>query len=221
MRRNILDNVEIVEPPIGELTKKRGGLKHACAYGCLFLIIAIVALVVFIRFFAGPGPQTLKKVPENFPADIPVYDPDNIEQISFISGKYKSRSIEIAALIPKIILSPLLIAMDKEPSAANSTASKQVSLQKIRKLITTPVGDNRDTVQIEWRNIDAEPSFVISYYKIELKKKGFVIEVESEGQGVRQFSFSRPDGVSGSVYAQGDETVKPGTDYVVLTVNLP
>ena len=45
--------------------------------------------------------------------------------------------------------------------------------------------------------------------------------MESEGQGVKQFSFSRADGVSGSLYAQGDETAGPGTDYAILTVNLP
>ncbi len=220
MRRNIIDNVEIVEPPIGELTKKKSGFKHACAYGCLFLIIIMVAFILFIRFFAGPGPQIIKKVPDTFPQDIPIYDPDNIEQISFISGKYKSRSIEIAALIPKIILSPLLIALNEDTPAV-STSTKQVTFQNIWKVITTPVGEHHDTVQIEWRNLDAEPSFIISYYKIELKKKEFIIEVESEGQGVKQFSFSRADGTSGSVYVQGDENIKPGTDYASLTVNLP
>lgn len=220
MRRNIIDNVEIVEPPLEELTKKRKGVKHACAYGCLFFILFIAGLIVFIRFFAGPGPQTLKKVPENFPKDIPIYDPDNIENISFISGKYKSRSIEVAALIPKIILSPLLLALNQDADAIGATSTRQITVQNIWKVITTPIGNHRDTVQMEWTNMDAEPSFIISYYKLELRKVGFAIEVESQGQGVKQFSFSRGDGISGSMYVKGDEENRPGTDYAILTVNL-
>jgi len=219
MRRNIIDNVEIVEPPLEELTKKRKGLKHACVYGCLFFILFIIGIIIFIRFFAGPGPQTLKNVPDNFPKDIPIYDPDNIENISFISGKYKSRSIEIAALVPKIILSPLLLVLNKD--AEVTTTTKSITIQNIWKVITTPIGDHHDTIQIEWANMDAEPSFVISYYKLELRKKGFIIEVQSEGQGVKQFSFSREDGISGSMYVKGDEENRPGTDYAILTVNLP
>ena len=89
------------------------------------------------------------------------------------------------------------------------------------KLITTPVGDHRDTVQIEWKNIDAEPSFVISYYRKELGKSGYTVDLVSEGQGVKQFSFSKPTGASGALFVQGDETLKPGTDYAALTVNIP
>ncbi|KKQ40276.1 MAG: hypothetical protein US58_C0022G0025 [Candidatus Magasanikbacteria bacterium GW2011_GWA2_37_8] len=221
MRRNI-DNIEIVEPPLEELTRKHS-YKRTCFTGCGCIVFFIIAGIVALRFYVGPGPTTLKTIPSQFPADIIVYDPDNIQSITFISGKYKNRGIEIAALFPKIILSPLLLTMNKDTGeTANSTINKESSLVKnLWKVISAPVGDHRDTIQIEWQNIDAEPSFVVGYYKKELAKKNFTIDVESEGQAVRQFSFSRVDGISGSFYAEGDETIAPGTPYAILTVNLP
>ena len=221
MRRNI-NNVEIVEPPIGELTKKYSAfsaIKRACLTGCGCLIFLIIAIIVFIRLALGHGPETLKSVPENFPTDIPVYDTDSIEQITFISGKYKNRGIEIAAFFPKLILSPLLVTMDKNNQPAGQTTDKITSVKNLWQTITTPVSDHRDTVQIEWRKLPADPYFVIGYYKTELQKAGYTIEVESEGNNVQQFSFSKEkEEISGSMYVQGPPG--QGADYALLTVNL-
>lgn len=214
VRRN-LDNIEIIEPPLNELTKKHS-YKRTCFAGCGCLVLVIIAAAIGLRLYIGAGPTVVKTLPTNFPADIPVYDKDAIENITFISGKYKNRGIEIAAFFPKIILSPLLVKMEQREAATTTSGWKG-----LWQVITAPVGDHRDTIQINWSNLDAEPSFVISYYRKELTKKNFKIEVESEGKDVRQFSFSREDGTSGSLYVQGDETVRPGTDYAILTVNLP
>jgi hypothetical protein len=219
MRRN-LDSVEIVEPPIGELTKKYSAfssIKRACFTGCGCLFFLIIGIIIFIRLALGSGPQTLSSVPANFPTDIPVYDQDNIEQITFISGKYKNRGIEIAAFFPKIILSPLLVTLDKNPQNKSDTG-KLSAVTSLWKMISTPVSDHRDIVQIEWKNLAPNhPFFIIDYYKTELKKQSYNIDVESEGEGVEQFSFSK-NAITGSMYAQRD----PGqsSEYAVLTVNL-
>ncbi len=220
MRRNI-NNVEIVEPPIGELTKKYSAfsaIKRACLTGCGCLVIVIIGVIIFLRLALGSGPEVLKKVPDNFPVDIPVYDQNNVERITFVSGKYKNRGIEIAAFFPKIILSPLFLTLNKSDQNTNDTG-KLSSVTNLWKIISAPVSDHRDTVQIEWKNMDTDPAFMINYYKTELKKKDYKIDVESEGKNVRQFSFSK-DGITGSLYAQSEEEIRPGTDYAVLTVNL-
>lgn len=178
--------------------------------------------IVGFRIFAGPGPQTLTKVPDSFPKDILIYDPDNIDTITFISGRYKNRSIEVAALFPKVILSPLLMSLDKNKDLSNESTptTQSTSLKNLWDIITAPVGDHRDTIQIEWRNLDAEPSFVINHYKNELQKNEFIIDVESSGQGIEQFSFSRAtDGLSGSLYIQTNNN-NEGTAYAMLTINL-
>lgn len=219
MRRNI-NNVEIVEPPIGELTKKYSAfssIKRTCLTGCGCLLIVIIGIIIFLRLALGSGPETLKRVPDNFPQDIPVYDQDNTERITFISGKYKNRGIEIAAFIPKVILSPLFLTLNKNNETANDS-DKLASVKNLWQIISSPVSDHRDTVQIEWKNLDADPIFITNYYKNELYKNDYKIDVESEGKGIRQFSFSKQD-ITGSIYIQADEE-RSGTDYMVLTVNL-
>ena len=214
-----LDDIEIVEPPIEELSKKRGGFLKACFTSCLLLVLVVVLAIVGLRLSMGAGPKTLKNVPANFPTDIPIYDRDNVNNITFISGKYKTRGIAIASVFPKLILSPIV---SKFNPGASTTTAEQGSFKNLWKVITTPETDIHDTVQIEWDNLDTSNSFFVSYYKSELKKKQFTIDVESEGQGVRQFSFTHSaDGTSGSVYARASSTDKNRTEYALLTVNLP
>lgn len=211
MRRN-LENIEIVEPPIEELTKRRSW-KGACFASCLFLIILTVAAIIGIRFYVGPGPKISKGIPDNFPTDIPVYDKDNIENITVISARYKKRGLGLATVLPKLVLSPIFYNSD------NSTNGDY--LRNIWKTVSSPSDNYRDSIQVEWQNINADPSFVIAYYKKELKKKNFKIDIESEGKKVQQFSFSREDGLDGSIFVQIDDEKKSGTDYMILTVNLP
>lgn len=211
MRRN-LDNIEIVEPPIEELTKKRSW-KGACFTSCALLLLLIVAVAVGIKFYVGPGPQTLKVVPANFPTDIPVYDKDNIEIITYISARYKERGLGIATLLPKLVLAPVFY--NSQNNDGGST------LKNIWSAVSTQNSDHKDSVQIEWKNVDADPDFIISYYKKELRKKNFKIEVQSQGENVQQFSFVHENGVSGSVYASNSDDKKSSTGYLMLTVNIP
>jgi len=212
MRRN-LENIEIVEPPIEELTKKRSW-KGTCLSSCILLIILIIVAIIGIRLYVGPGPQVIKTIPADFPTDIPIYDPDAIEDITFITARYKERGLGIATVIPKIILSPVFYNR-------NTDANGQQTLKNIWNAMIVPDEDYRDSIQIEWRMMDADPGFVISYYKKELMKKNYKIDVESEGKNIKQFSFSRTDGLDGSIYAQVAEGKKTGTDYMILTINFP
>lgn len=218
VRRN-LDNIEIVEPPLEEITKRRS-YKRTCFTGCGCVVFLIIATAVALRIFIGPGPTTLKTLPPSFPKDIPIYDRDALETITFISGKYKNRGIEIAALFPKIILSPLLLKME-DNAKAPTDATTGTGIKNLWRVIITPVGDHRDTISIEWKNLDAEPDFIVSYYQNELIKQNYKIEVESEGKYVRQFSFSSESGVSGSLYAEKVAGSLFGTDRAILTINLP
>lgn len=211
MRRN-LDNIEIVEPPIEELTKKRSW-KGACFTSCALLLVLIVALGIGIKLYVGPGPQTLKAVPANFPTDIPVYDKNNVEVITYISARYKQRGLGIATLLPKLILAPVFYNSQNNDSAT--------TLKNIWNAVSTPSSDNKDSIQIEWKDVNTDPDFIISYYKKELRKKNFKIEVQSQGENVQQFSFIREDGVGGSVYASNSHDKKTSTEHLILTVNIP
>jgi len=213
MRQDIIENVEIVEPPIEELTKRHSSLRKTCLTGSGCIVLFILAIALVVRIYIGSGPETLKSVPAYFPKDIPSYAPDNIDQITHISGQYKNRSIEIAAIVPKIILSPLFLALNRDPSSTNNSHS----FKNLWQFIATPVGDNRDTVQIEWKDMDADPNFVISYYKTELGKRNFKItDTEGLKNNAQEFSFDREDHIDGSLYV---EPGKSGTSYADLIVN--
>jgi len=218
VRRN-LDDIKIVEPPLNELTN-RSSHKRACVTGCGCIVFLIIAVAIGLKIYIGPGPQTLKIVPQNFPADIPIYDRDNIQEITFISGRYKNRGIEVAAFFPKIILSPLLLKLSGQQQTSTDANDKPTTLKSLWQIITTPVGDHKDTIQIEWQNLNTDYDFINSYYKKEMIKNSFNIDQESEGTKLMQFSFTRADGLSGSFYATGRDDGR-GTAYAILTVNLP
>lgn len=219
MRKEVVDDIEIVEPPIGELGKRHSTLKRTCLTGCGCIFIFILGIGVAIRLAIGSGPQTIKNVPDNFPKDIPIYDRDTITQITFIPGKYKKRGTEIAALFPKIILSPLFV---NGPGATSTDLNNPLSGSSLRALwsvITAPVGDSRDSVQIEWRKMDAEPGFVVAYYSDKLRAAGY--DVKKIADQPHEISYSRADGISGTMLAEAQEELRPGTDYALLTVNIP
>ncbi len=220
MPRNPIEAVEIVEPPIRELTKSQSSFKRGCFTGCLFIVIAIALFLLGIKFLIGAGPSVIKTVPSTFPQDIPVYDKDAIERITFIPGKYIYRSTEIAALFPKVILSPLLVRVP-DSTQTNTTSKTPSTWNDIWQIISTPVNNLSDSVEIEWRNLDAEPSFIYTYYKKELGKKKYLINDEVRNKNEQHFTFTREDGISGFLLVEGDEESKPGTDYAALTVSIP
>lgn len=218
MRKNALDNVEIVEPPIGELTKQTGSVKRTFLTGCGCVIFLLIFLIIGVKIFVGPGPKEIKLLPKNFPESIPVYEKDSIESVTFISGKYKNRSIEIAAFFPKIILSPMLLKVRNETE--KEAGGFLITNKNFWKLLTTPVGDSRDTVQIQWENMDADPNFIISYYKKELDKKNFTVSNVMKINNSFQITFEDPKGISGTLYAEEAEDHSK-TSYAFLTVNIP
>ncbi|HLD31664.1 MAG TPA: hypothetical protein VJB37_02095 [Patescibacteria group bacterium] len=225
MRRR-LDKIEIQEPPIQELKKGRSCLTRSCFTGCGCLFFFIAASLVVLTFTSSPRPKELKVVPTHFPADVPVYDRDNIEKITFVSGKEKARGLEAVAFIPKVILSPLIIALNKGLTPRDLISGKEeikISTESgWRQFITVikkPVADHRDQVKIEWLDLPADPKFVYNYYQDELEKKKFSITELINTKETKQFSFQR-EKIEGALLIT-DDPDQPGTTAVTLTTNIP
>lgn len=220
--RDPTEHVEIIDPPISELTKRHRSFARTCFTGCFFIVLFIGAVVGGVKFWLGSGPRRLTAVPPEFPKNIPLYDRDSISEISFISARYKNRSLKLATLFPKIFLAPLLTD-ETAPSGAPSSATASLGFWQT---LTTPVGDGSDVVKIEWRGMPAEPDFVASHYHNELARKQYIVRDEEQGQSAgtgEQFSFTSAPAGSG-VYGTFSITDSPstrGTDYAVLTVHLP
>lgn len=221
MHRPNIEKIEIVEPPLQELSKRPSVWKRSCLFGCAGILILGVGFVVAIKLALGPGPKTLRAAPKNFPTAIPLYDRENIERITYIPGRYKNRAVELAAVVPKILLAPMFITMSQTgETPTNTIANEPGTAAKIWRLLRTPVSDAHDTVQIEWHAMDAEPSFIYRYYRTELRKQKFSIDSELTGVDFQQMTFSNSAGVTGFLSVHGNEEERPGTDYAILTVNL-
>lgn len=225
MRREI-DKVVIQEPPIQELSKKKSCLKRSCLTGGGCIAIFLIASLLILKWTTEPRIKELKNLPANFPSGIPVYDQDNILKITFISGKEKGRGLEIIAFVPKLVLSPLLLALDKNlknnesgPSNNDQNINNKTGWEYFIQLIKKPVADHRDTLQIEWGELPAEPKFIQEYYQSELQKNNFQTNLPSLTDNVRQFTFQQNE-ITGAFYIE-DEAKKSGTDYFSLTVKWP
>lgn len=226
MRRDI-EKIEIKEPPIQELGKKKSCVKRTCFTGCGCIVIFLIASVLLLKFATGPKTKELKNLPADFPTDIPIYDTDNIQKITFTSGKERGQLLEVVAFIPKLILSPIILNLDKK------TETKRVSKEgddiKIKtgktwqdfiKLMREPVADHRDNLLIEWTEMPAEPWFIQSYYETEFKSAGYETERNNkEDNTIRELNFELKE-IEGKLYIE-DDPVQGGTDYVSLTIKTP
>lgn len=222
MRRPI-DNIEIKEPPIKELKKKKSCLKRTCLSGCGCIIIFIIAFLLLLKFAATPREKELKQVPENFPTSIPVYDKDNIVKITFVSGRDRAKWVETATFVPKIILSPILLTLDKYDVVPiqedNPNRADGISWDNFIRLVQEPVGNYRDTIKIEWQDLSATPKFIQDYYQTELKKGEFEVNITTENDDMRQFIFML-ENIDGVLYIK-DNHEEVGTDYLSITINIP
>lgn len=161
-------------------------------------------------------------MPDQVKAAVPLYDLDSLERTTLTLGKERGKVIERVALIPKVLLSPLLLTLERHaqstPTTTTSQGSTDFDWDQLRRLINEPIADHRDLVQMEWRDLPATPWFIASYYNTELKKHGFEVATTAETKTIHQLSFVKED-VGGEVYVKG-ATEKAGTEYVRVTVNI-
>ena len=222
--RQEIDKIKIKEPPIEELSKQRSCLKSTCATGCGCFTILFVISIILLKFAFGPSTKELKDLPINFTSKIPIYDVSNIEKITHTSGKEKSKKIERAAFLPKLVLSPFIIYFDKNFKYIPRTKPEGEEMTNIDKLVAfmqKPLSDERDVYKIEWIELDASQNFLLEYYKTELQKKGFEIGQESDNKDIKEFTFSEnPENITGVVYTIDSQNTKY-TDYMSVTVNVP
>lgn len=217
-RRDLIKDVKIVEPPIHELNKKSSGLKRSCFVGCGFIFLFIIGLLIGLKFYLGSGPSTVTVVPLNFPLeDVPIYNKDKITDMTFISGEYKSRRVELAAIFPKVFLLPFL----------SDTANEEIKIEEksnyksLFQTIAMPITDKKDNFKIEWADVDNNFNTFINYYQKDLERHDFIINAFTESNKYKKIDFSRPDGYNGTIYAENTGEQKNKTTYAFLMLNMP
>lgn len=212
MRRHI-DAVEIKEPPIREFEKKNSCLKRTCIIGCGGIVFFIVVIILLVKFAASPRIKELHEAPGHFPNSVPIYDAKGVDRITISSGKDRWQILERVALLPKLLVAPILVPLEKDEDRAASGWERFIALMR------RPVTDQRDVVDIEWTDLSAQPKFIQNFYQTELAKNAFTIMIASETDAVRQFTFEK-DEVSGLLFIR-DDAAQDGTDYARLTIRIP
>jgi hypothetical protein len=210
--RKHADKVQIQEPPIREFEKKSSCLKRTCMVGCGGVALFVAVVVFAVVYAASPHPREIRALPANFP-DVPVYDVSSTEHISLISGADRNRLLEQIALVPKVIISPIIVAL------SGGTAEGTSGWGAFSAVIDRPITDHRDVADLSWIDLQAAPQFIENYYIHPLRKSGYTVVDAGKGRTIRQFTFVK-GAVSGLILIR-DNTDTPGTDEVRLTVHFP
>lgn len=204
------DDIEIVEPPLQELSKKPSFIKSGCLGGCGCFVLLIIITIAGWRLFLGPGPSTDARIPTNFPTSIPLYDREAVEQVTIISGKYKQRREKLATTIPQILMNPF-----ESSTSTSSTAELLNSLWQ--NFVSPPTA--QDEITIEWQSRGIETKFITNYYQQELTQNGYTIVVDKTNTGMEKINFKNDnEGISGVMIAESLSSESGLGTYVTMTI---
>lgn len=210
-------NVLIQEPPIQEIGKRRSCLKRTCITGCGCIVLFIIGIIAILQFVGGPRAVERTELPVTITEQIPLYDQDALSQIEYIPGVEKNRLLEIAAIIPKLFLSPIILTVDEQ---FKSQTEGSGTWERLRTLIEEPIGDHRDTYTLVWSDLSATPTFIVDFYSRQLKRNGFTIFGQGRGtNGERTFEFKR--GQYEGTFTLQNSKQSSGTDHLEITITLP
>lgn len=220
--REEINNIEIKEPPIQKLNKERSCLKKSCTTGCGCIVLIVIISLLILKFIAVPRPKELKSIPSYFPEIIPLYDEQDIEKITYTSGKQKNKILELTAYLPKIILVPIYLSINEylppEIKSDLEDMKDKTGWEKFVYLMQRPITDKKDIIEIEWKKLSADPEFIYEYYQTELKKQKFDTDIISQTKSTKQMSFIKYD-IHGVLYIN-DDPDKKGTDLTILTISM-
>lgn len=210
-----IEPIEIKEPAIQEIQKKKSCFGRSCSFGCLLFLLLIVGGIILIRFSAISHPKEVKQIPEHFPKSVPIYDKDAITKITFLSGKKKERAVQTAAKLPDFVSNKLISLIDKSVGDQEERGIPS-TWNEFLYMFENDIRDERDTATIYWEKLTAEPKFIQDYYKINLERAGFLVNDDiSDDKTIRELYFIK-DTTEGTLYIE-DAPTSSGTDSIILT----
>jgi hypothetical protein len=219
MRKDI-NKVEIKNPPIGELKNKKSCFARTCLGGCGCVIVFIFACLLILMISIKPKAKEVKSVPDYITRSIPIHNQESINRIEVTPGEERNKLIEKLAIVPKAVIAPFVVEFKKIKNKQEKTEESEgyFDWNEMKKVINSPIADHRDIVEIEWLEVEEQPSFIFKNYKKELKRKDFDVEVSSDKPEVSQFTFEK-EGIDGVIFIQ-DDIIERGTDYVLMRVKI-
>lgn len=217
-----LDKIEIKDPPIEELSKKRSCFFRSMVTGCGCFVFAFVISLLVLRFSVGPRTKEIKDMPQDIKETVTIYDIDGAEKIIHTPGKERGRLIEAAGYAPKLLIAPFVVYLDKQFAYIPIPEDQQdgaTSFKKFTAFMGEPITDHRDMYTLEWKSLPATRDFIEEYYRKGLERQQYTITNETNNDRLVQFFFSK-DSIEGTLRITGTATDRR-TESVLLTITLP
>lgn len=213
------EDVVIQEPPVEEFGKKHSCIKRTCLSGCGCFFIFIIGSLILINYATNERERSLKNIPEKIQKNIPLYDEQNIKTIKMLSGEEKQKKLGLIAIFPKLLLSPMVVQWPEKFIENPEHGGRAAHIANIKRFVKLPVGDSKDIVTLEWKNLAAEPKFVEEYYTNELTKNNFTLEKAGQTTSSSQILFEKEQ-TSGTLLIQDTTPKIEGTDTVILKIHM-
>lgn len=201
------EQVEIQNPAMGEIKKTRSCLRRTCFSGCGCAVFALAMVILGVWILIPPQPQKIKELPQNFPSTIPLYKKEDAAEITYLSRARQKRGPETAAYIPKILLAPVLLALDKKEDA---------SWRQFKDIIKSPVRAYHERATITWVRLNPDVDFLDEWYSTELTQRHFEIKKEFVSSTMRRITFTH-DATRGTITID-DPKEEQGTDQLIINI---
>lgn len=213
------NDVVIEEPAIQKLSHKTSCLKKTCFNACGCLVLVLIGSFIFLRMIASPNEQNLKTIPETLKTQIPLYDTESLQKITFAAGKEKQNKIGLLVFLPKLIISPFVVHFPEKFLATESFSNTSTKKEILYTFMRAPITEAKDSYTLEWENLTAEPDFIYNFYKDEMEKKKFTTQYDQSTEDLHQLLFSSTSSMA-AVRIEDKKNIKNGTDRVIMNISI-
>lgn len=200
--------IGIPDPAVDdEVTDGRSWWKVCCLGCCLGFLVLFVLIVVGIRFLSGPGPKSVSGLPAGYPAVL-VFRPEEAAQILYYSGASKSS-------LSRLVATPVAWLVGLSGGSSSSTGALASLDMQLRGL------QGRDTVTVQWENLNASRDEVLRFYTGALRQAGVSSPKTTDPNGTWDVHMTGRNATLSFNLLIQDDPDKPAIDRLTVVTEYP
>lgn len=128
-----------------------------CCIGCIVLLVGFfVASYAFVRVISGPTSRTVRSLPANYPADLPLFRIQDASSIVHAQGKDRGNMMRIIAV-------PMKFFAQFSQSTSSQGQGTSDRFAQVWSGYTDQV-QGMDVVTVTWEDLNASREDVLRYY---------------------------------------------------------
>lgn len=198
--------VGVPDPAVDdEVTDGRSWWKVCCLGCCLGFLVLFVLIVGGIRLFSGAGPKPVSGLPKGYPPEL-VFRPEQATEILYYAGASKGS-------LTRLIAAPISwIAGLGGAQSQGALAALDAQLGRLQ---------GRDTVTIQWSNMNATRDDVLRFYAGALRQDGIVSPKTTDPNGTWDVHMTGGNATLSFDLLIQDDPDKPGIDALTVVTEYP